>query len=83
MSAVMWLKKDDRRYDMAIHTSGFSLDEPTTFANRIHRLIKLGETSLPSTLFFSIDEDEEDVVEELPDLEVVDDAGASTMEEVD
>jgi molecular chaperone HtpG len=54
---------------------GFSLDEPTTFANRIHRLIKLG---------LSIDEDEEEAdAEELPSLEADDVADSSTMEEVD
>lgn len=57
-------------------TSGFSLDEPTTFAGRIHRLIKLG---------LSIDEDEDagEDDEEPPALESTDDIGDSTMEEVD
>merc|ERR1712159_742772 len=66
---VIWML-----YDTSLLTSGFSLDEPTTFAGRIHRLIKLG---------LSIDEDDEgemDDGEEMPELESA--VGDSTMEEV-
>merc|ERR1711998_180760 len=61
-------------FETSLLTSGFSLDEPPTFAGRIHRMIKLG---------LSIeDDDEPDDVEELPPLEEDGDEG-SKMEEVD
>ncbi|CAM8985295.1 unnamed protein product [Rhodiola kirilowii] len=61
-------------FETSLLTSGFSLDEPNTFGNRIHRMLKLG---------LNIDEDNEADVE-MPPLEEADaDADGSKMEEVD
>ena len=66
---VIWML-----YDTSLLTSGFSLDDATTFSNRIHRLIKLG---------LSIDDDDEEGDdEEMPSLEAAEEVD-STMEEVD
>merc|ERR1712149_119893 len=65
-------------FDPSLLTSGFNLDEPTQFAGRIHRMIKLG---------LSIDDDDEGLGDDddLPPLEEVEGAAdeASKMEEVD
>jgi len=73
-------------FETSILSSGFTLEDPATHANRIHRMIKLG-------LGIDDDEDEEaaeaekqDDDDEVPDLEDGDDdvdGAAGGMEEVD
>ncbi|KAJ3355850.1 heat shock protein 90 [Entophlyctis luteolus] len=64
-------------FETALLSSGFSLEDPSGFAGRIHRMIKLG---------LSIDEEEAPVettvADDMPALEEAD-AAASTMEDVD
>ncbi|CAD5124203.1 DgyrCDS12503 [Dimorphilus gyrociliatus] len=65
-------------FETSLLSSGFSLEDPQTHSNRIHRMVKLG---------LGIDEEDEVVAdaaapEEMPKLEDEDD-DASKMEEVD
>jgi len=62
-------------FETALLGSGFSLDEPNAFAQRIHRMIKLG-----LSIEDEVEEEAEKVDEDLPPLES--DEG-SKMEEVD
>jgi len=66
-------------YETSLLVSGFSLDDPNTFAQRIHRMIKLG---------LGIDEDTTEAapVDDIPPLETAPATGAteaSKMEDVD
>eukprot|EP00292_Cryptomonas_paramecium_P033765 CAMPEP_0113674282 /NCGR_PEP_ID=MMETSP0038_2-20120614/7326_1 /TAXON_ID=2898 /ORGANISM="Cryptomonas paramecium" /LENGTH=93 /DNA_ID=CAMNT_0000590833 /DNA_START=969 /DNA_END=1250 /DNA_ORIENTATION=- /assembly_acc=CAM_ASM_000170 len=60
-------------FDTALLTSGFSLEEPHIFAQRIHRMIKLG---------LSIDEDNENQ-EKKNDMPVLNNQINEDMEAVD
>jgi molecular chaperone HtpG len=61
-------------FETALLSSGFSLDEPNTFAGRIHRMIKLG---------LSIFEDDAKEDDDLPPLQESEAAADNKMEEVD
>merc|ERR1712110_1009026 len=68
---LVWLM-----YETSILTSGFALDEPQNFAQRIHRMIKLG---------LSIFDDDKVEDDDLPPLDdaAVDEVDTNRMEEVD
>ncbi|RLV88368.1 Heat shock protein 90 [Meyerozyma sp. JA9] len=61
-------------YETALLTSGFTLEEPSSFAGRINRLISLG---------LNIDEDEEPEAEIGTSTSTTEPAAESAMEEVD
>merc|ERR1711971_484375 len=53
-------------FDTSLLTSGFSLEDPSTFSSRIHRLVKLG-------LSLDDDAEDDDDLEDLPALDGDDD----------
>jgi len=65
-------------FETALLTSGFTLDDPTSFAKRIHRMISLG-----------LDVDDAEIAEPTEAMATdeappaVDAAGTSAMEEID
>merc|ERR1711933_485750 len=65
-------------YETSLLTSGFSLEDPSSFSGRIHKLIRLG-LSIDGADDIDDDDDDDDD-EEPPQLENED---ATTMEDVD
>ena len=69
-------------FDTALLSSGFSLEDPSSFAQRIHRMVKLG-------LSLDVEDEQEQENEELPPLEDEDNKeegegdGQSNMESIE
>jgi molecular chaperone HtpG len=62
-------------FETALLTSGFTLEDPTSFAKRIHRMISLG---------LDVDEEDMDVSESKDDAPPpLEGASTSAMEEID
>ncbi|KAJ1954903.1 Hsp90 chaperone hsp82, partial [Linderina pennispora] len=61
-------------FESSLLASGFSLEDPSQFSNRIYRMIKLG---------LSLDDDEEAVAGESTDAPALEEVTESNMEEID
>merc|ERR1719331_3213605 len=75
MKDLVWLL-----FETSLLTSGFSLPEPTKFASRIHKLVKLGLSIYEDDKDEAGDDEAGDDEEDLPPLE---DDESTVMEEVD
>jgi len=64
-------------YETSLLTSGFILEEPSSFASRIHRMIKLGLSITEDTSAGNLED------EEMPGLEEETTGGDGEMEQVD
>merc|ERR1711991_815842 len=62
-------------FETALLTSGFSLDDPSIFARRIPRMIRLGLSI--------VDDDDEEPAADMEDVPPLEDEADSRMEEVD